>query len=195
MRFEVDLSKKLILIVDDNFENRKFLGLLLLKDGYDVGVAENGQRAFEFIENEMPDLILLDVIMPEIDGFAVCEKIKLNTNFKHIPIIFLTAKASDEDILKGFEVGGSDYIFKPFNPNELLARVKTHVEINVLKGIIPVCSNCKKIRNDEGYWRNIEEYLSEHTDSMISHGMCLDCAEKYYGKEKWFHKLFEENKT
>jgi DNA-binding response OmpR family regulator len=81
------------------------------------------------------DLVLLDVMMPEMDGYAVCERLKVNLGTKHIPVIFLTAKTKVEDIVQGFEVGGVDYVTKPFNKVELLARVKTHIELKTLRGI------------------------------------------------------------
>ncbi len=112
------INKKLILIVDDNPENRKVIGTLLINNGYDVGAASDGQKGLDFIKSEQPDLILLDIMMPGIDGFEVCEKLKSNMETKDIPVIFLTAKTSTADIVKGFRVGGIDYISKPFNSEE-----------------------------------------------------------------------------
>jgi signal transduction histidine kinase/HPt (histidine-containing phosphotransfer) domain-containing protein len=121
-------EKMLILIVDDNPENRKVLGSFLTQNGYEVGVSSSGYKALEFIENKLPDLILLDIMMPEIDGFEVCVKLKSDSLAKHIPVIFLTAKTDIRDIVRGFKVGGADYVTKPFNNAELLARVNTHIE-------------------------------------------------------------------
>jgi DNA-binding response OmpR family regulator len=183
------MKKNKILIVDDNAENRKVLGSLLYKNGYDVGVAINGKKALEFVATIEPDLILLDVMMPEMDGFEVCKKLKENEFTRFIPVIFLTARTSTEDIVKGFDVGGVDYISKPFNAQELLARVRTHIEMKILRGILPVCSSCKSIRDDQGYWNSLEEYMSTHTESLLSHGLCHTCAEKLYGENDWFDKI------
>jgi len=179
-------KKKMVLIVDDNPENRKILGSLLVQNGYEVGVSTDGFKALEFVEKIEPDLILLDVMMPGMSGYEVCEKLKSDVRKKHIPIIFLTAKAETEDIVKGFEVGGVDYVTKPFNSAELLARVKTHIEIKTLRGLLPIYSSCKKIRNDEGFWESLEAYMNEHTDSQLSHSICPDCMKKLYGDQKWF---------
>ncbi|MEA3383282.1 MAG: hybrid sensor histidine kinase/response regulator [Campylobacterota bacterium] len=118
-------SQSTILIVDDTQTNIDILVELL--DGYDLIVATNGQLALDMLEDEKVDLILLDIMMPIMDGFETCEKIKTNNSLKDIPIIFLTAKTDDESIQKGFELGGVDYISKPFRPFELIARVKTHL--------------------------------------------------------------------
>ena len=184
----MEKKKKLILIVDDNPENRKVLGSLLTKNGYEVGSANDGFKALKFVENVQPDLILLDVMMPGMEGFEVCRKLKEDYRFQHIPVIFITARTSTEDIVKGFELGGVDYISKPFNSAELLARVNTHIEIKVLRGFLPICSRCKKIRDDDGYWHSVEEYISEHSEIQFSHGLCKSCADELYGNESWYNK-------
>lgn len=181
-------NTKMILIVDDNAENRKLLGSLLVKAGYEVGVAKDGNSALEFLKNERPNLILLDVMMPGMDGFEVCSIIKSESRTRYIPIIFITAKTSTEDIVKGFKIGGVDYITKPFKQEELLARVNTHVELNFLRGMLPICSSCKSIRDDEGYWHSIEEYLQSNSSVEFSHSLCDACVEKLYGDEPWFIK-------
>lgn len=122
-------EKSLILIVDDNPANRKMLEILLKKDGYDTSSLEDGKEIIEKVNHLKPDLILLDVMMPGLNGFQVCAELKNSITTQEIPIIFLTAKAESEDLVKGFEVGGSDYVAKPFKPVELLARVRTHLEL------------------------------------------------------------------
>ena len=170
----------LILVVDDNTQNIQFLGNLLMAQEYEIGVAHNGVMALKFIEERLPDLILLDVMMPEMDGIEFCEILKKNTKYSHIPVIFLTAKTEIEDIVRGFEVGGVDYVTKPFIAEELLARVKTHLEIRYLKSFLPICAHCKNIRDDDGHWTSIEEYFSEHSNTRFSHGICEDCVELLY---------------
>lgn len=116
-----------ILIVDDNEINIDIL-LELLSD-YDLIAALNGKQALEIIKEDKVDLILLDIMMPSLDGFEVCKIIKSNPSYSTIPIIFLTAKNNSDDIKKGFECGAIDYITKPFNPSELNMRIKTHMEL------------------------------------------------------------------
>ena len=179
----------LILIVDDNQENIQFLGSLLMSKGYEVGVAHNGVDALTFCEKKLPELILLDVVMPEMDGYQFCEALKKKSRFSHIPVIFLTAKTETRDIVKGFNVGGVDYVAKPFIPEELLARVKTHVEMRHLRHLIPICSVCKKVRDVNGYWESLEAYVEKYSDSSFSHGMCSDCGDKLYGDEPWYIEM------
>lgn len=125
-----------ILIVDDNSSNLKILGSILDKENYNVAVAKDGESALKIAEKTQPDLILLDIMMPEIDGFEVCEKLKNNELTKNIPVIFLTAKTETEDIIEGFKKGGVDYIVKPFKKDELLVRINTHLELRRSKEII-----------------------------------------------------------
>lgn len=179
-------KKQLILIVDDNPENRKVLLSFLINKGYEVGSSRDGYKAIEFVKNEKPDLILLDIMMPGMDGFEVCEKLKSNPETKHIPVIFLTSKTCTEDIVRGFKSGAVDYVSKPFNSEELIARVEAHIEIKMLRGLLPICSSCKSIRDDKGYWQSIEAYIEDHSDALFSHGLCDKCMEKLYGDQDWY---------
>jgi two-component system sensor histidine kinase/response regulator len=123
------LFEKTILIVDDTPENIDVLNGLLLK--YKRKIAINGERALKIAFSDTPpDLILLDIMMPGMDGFEVCRQLRKNSKTADIPVIFLTAKASREDVIKGFESGGQDYITKPFDHHELLQRVNTHLELH-----------------------------------------------------------------
>lgn len=126
-------EKSKILIVDDISENLEVLSTILEDEEYEISFAMSGKQALEVISYEMPDLILLDISMPEMSGFEVCQALKTDKSTKHIPIIFLTANANTESIVKGFEIGGQDYITKPFNHSELIIRVKTHLEIKKAK--------------------------------------------------------------
>ncbi|GAB4280278.1 MAG: hypothetical protein Kow0029_24740 [Candidatus Rifleibacteriota bacterium] len=126
----------LVLIVDDNSNNLQVAGEILSRENYDIALAQSGPDAIEFIEKRKPDLILLDIMMPEMDGFKVCKFLKENIETKFIPIIFLTARAQIEDIIKGFELGGADYLTKPFNDKELVARVKTQLELVKLQEML-----------------------------------------------------------
>jgi DNA-binding response OmpR family regulator len=214
MRSQKEMQNK-ILVVDDVIKNIELLGSVLGRAGYAVSYAMDGAKALEMAFSERFDLILLDVMMPGMDGFEVCRGLKRNPDTEGIPVLFLTAKSEQSDIVRGLEEGAVDYLTKPFNPAELLARVKTHMalqrakadlertkaelernnqdlerlleenqmalsEIKILRGILPICSSCKKIRDDEGYWTQIESYIQAHSYAEFSHGLCMDCAKKLY---------------
>ncbi len=119
-----------LLLVDDTEENIDILIALL--DGYDVLVALDGESALEMLAEEQVDLILLDILMPGIDGYETCRRLKSNANTKHIPVIFSTAKTDEESIALGYDAGGIDYVTKPFKPKELQARVKTQLSLKRL---------------------------------------------------------------
>ncbi len=125
------VTQATILIVDDNPNNVQLLNAVMSMRGFDVMVAKNGLQALEIVKNELPDLILLDIMMPVMDGFEACRKLKECPETKNIPIIFLTAKSHIDDIMKGFELGGVDYITKPFSSNELVARVEIHLKLKL----------------------------------------------------------------
>lgn len=116
-------KKPLILIVDDNSVSIRMLVHVLKKKEYDISIARNGCQALDILEDIHPDLILLDIMMPDLDGFKVCRTLKDNPRTREIPIIFLTAKEETEDLIQAFELGAVDYVTKPFNGLELLARV------------------------------------------------------------------------
>ncbi len=122
-------KKDLIQIVDDVPENLQVLGKVLARNGYRVAVSTNGQQALDALDDILPDLILLDVMMPGMDGIEVCRRIKQNKKTQHIPVLFISAQSESRQKVKGFEAGASDYIGKPFDTVEVLARVKTHLEL------------------------------------------------------------------
>lgn len=128
-------KKNTILVVDDQPQNIRLIGTLL-REHYNLLIADNGPKAIETALGKMPDLILLDIMMPEMSGFEVCEALKNDKRTREIPIIFLTAKTETEDILKAFEIGGVDYVTKPFNALEVMARIKTHLELKNSKDTI-----------------------------------------------------------
>jgi class 3 adenylate cyclase len=121
-----------ILVIEDEPANIQTLSTLLKERGYQINIATNGRQALEVLERIRPDLILLDIMMPEIDGFETCRRIKVSAAWREIPIIFLTAKTDTADIVRGFELGAVDYVAKPFNAHELLARVNTHLTLDYL---------------------------------------------------------------
>jgi PleD family two-component response regulator len=188
-----------ILVVDDTLDNLRFLKLMLEKRGYFVRAASEGSLALQSVSARVPDLILLDVKMPEMDGYEVCRHLKFDDRSREVPVIFISALDGTIDKVKGFKSGGVDYITKPFEPEEVFARVETHLalrdlqkkledkntelqkamdEIKILQGIISICSYCKKIRNDDGYWEQMEQYIRDHSEAEFSHGICQECAKK-----------------
>ena len=187
-------GKPRVLIVDDAPQNLHML-MELLKDDYELSPAKDGKTALaKALGDPAPDLILLDIIMPGMDGYEVCRRLKENESARSIPVIFLTAVSEAMDAAKAFAVGGVDYVTKPFNPVTVKARVKTHIrlsraindlsqalkQIKTLSGLLPICANCKKIRDDKGYWKEVEVYIASRTDASFSHGICPECAKKLY---------------
>ena len=133
---EIYGRQPLILIVDDTVKNLQVLGTILKAENYKIAIATNGNQAISIANDTNPDLILLDVMMPGLDGFETCKKLKSLSGTKDVPVIFLTAKVETEDIIEGFKAGAVDYITKPFNSYELKARVKTHVELKISKDLL-----------------------------------------------------------
>ncbi|MCA1949317.1 MAG: response regulator [Treponema sp.] len=200
----MDAQKPLIVIVDDIQENVRILHHAIKDEPYSFAIAYSGKELLQILEQHQVTLILLDVMLPDIDGFTLAQQIRSEPRFKEIPIIFVTARSEQEDRLRGFEAGGVDYVSKPFDSREILQRVRTHVNlrraleeqrrlnkelqaaldrVKTLEGIIPICSKCKKVRDDEGYWTQVERYVTEHTKAMFSHSLCPDCATQYFPQD------------
>lgn len=196
-----------ILIVDDEPTNIKVLEGYL-KEDYDIQTSSNGFDAISLIKEQMPDLILLDVIMPDINGFDVARAIKSDVMFSAIPIIFLTALDSSEAEEEGLEAGGIDFLSKPVHLNLLKLRINNHLSlkrqtdlileqrnllvrqkeeleasiarIKRLEGLLPICMHCKSIRIDDDSWQRLEEYILEHSNASFTHGICPTCIAEHY---------------
>lgn len=123
------MNNQVVLIVDDTPANIQVLGQILSGEGYKIIIASNGLQALKSVEHHIPDLVLLDINMPEMDGFETCRQLKKMDVFHNIPILFLTARTDAEDIVSAFKIGGADYITKPFNPSELIARIHFHLAL------------------------------------------------------------------
>lgn len=136
MNMEINPSEYKILIVDDVMSNVLLLKVLLTNEKFAIATANNGQQALEQVDKEHPDLVLLDVMMPDLSGFEVAQRLKANPDTADIPIIFLTALNSTTDIVKGFQVGANDFISKPFNKEELIIRVTHQISLVAAKRII-----------------------------------------------------------
>jgi DNA-binding response OmpR family regulator len=169
----------------------------LIKTGHDVVVTYDGNAAWEALRSEnAPSLAILDIMMPGIDGLELCRRVRRLPSSLPPYLILLTALGSKEAVVKGIEAGANDYLSKPFDRDELRARVGVGVrmlelqqklaervseleqalsKVKQLQGMLPICSYCKKIRNDQNYWQRVEGYISDHTDVEFSHGICPDC--------------------
>jgi PleD family two-component response regulator len=193
-------NRQTILIVDDTALNVQVLNETLHAD-YRVLFATNGIEALKVAAEAKPDLILLDIMMPEMDGYEVCRRLKGDAALQDIPVIFVTALIEERQERQGLGLGAVDYITKPFNPGIVSLRVRNQMElksqrdrltklvselqdalakVKLLSGFIPICASCKKIRDDEGFWTQIEQYIAEHSEAHFSHGICPDCARKLY---------------
>jgi len=155
-----------ILVVDDTPANIQALAAILKDKGYQISVATNGKQALDVLARVQPDLILLDVMMPEMDGFETCRRLKAAEQWRQIPVIFLTAKTDTADIVKGFELGAVDYVAKPFNAHELLARVNTHLTIDELRRSL-ADKNVELARAHELVRRAFGRYVSEEVAASI----------------------------
>src|SRR5512139_725355 len=155
-----------ILVVDDTPANLQALAGILKEKGYQISVATNGRQALDVLAHIRPDLILLDVMMPEMDGFETCRRLKEDEQLRNIPVIFLTAKSEVADIVQGFELGAVDYVAKPFNAHELLARVNTHLTIDYLHRSL-AAKNAELARAHELVRRAFGRYVSEEVAASI----------------------------
>jgi len=178
-----------ILIVDDHPENIKILTKILTKKKYDVHTAQGGREALRYLQDNKPDLILLDIMMPDMDGYQVCTEIKSTPHTKDIPIIFLTALASTASIVKGLETGGSDFITKPFHVNEVIARVGAQIDfknlhdmLNRQKSSITVCPQCSSIKLFQEIWLSFEKMYSTFGPSILTYTICPQCMDRKYGR-------------
>ncbi|MBT3250221.1 MAG: hybrid sensor histidine kinase/response regulator, partial [Candidatus Marinimicrobia bacterium] len=148
-------EETLILVVDDIPDNVQLIGQILAGEKYRIAVATNGKQAISIAEKSKPDLVLLDIMMPDMDGYEVCRFMKSKLDMSNIPIIFLTAKTESTDKIKGFEIGAADYITKPFDAMEVLARVKTHLGLKLA------------IDRVNEYNLDLERMLQERTKELI----------------------------
>ncbi len=182
-----------ILAVDDEPVVLQVLANHLLPKGYRLLQVPSGIEALATLEKETIDLVLLDVMMPQMSGYEVCRRIREQHQLEELPVLFLTAKTRGSDRAAGFREGANDYLSKPIAKDELLARVSTHLklarihrgrvdEVKVLRGLLPICCVCKKIRDDKGYWNHLESYLDRHSEAQFSHGLCPVCLEDTYAE-------------
>ena len=191
-----------ILIVDDDPDLLFASARIIKSAGYEVLTASTADQCMEIVKINRPDLILLDVILPDVDGWALCSQIKTEPALENIFVVLISGtKIDSAEQADGLDIGADGYIARPITNRELLARVnamvrilraererdrlivqlkETLAKVKKLSGLLPICAGCKKIRDDKGYWKQIESYLSEHSDAIMSHSICPECAKKYY---------------
>ncbi len=189
-----------VLIADDNFAFRQAMQLALSEWGYEVVEAADGLEAWQLLRQEDgPRLALLDWVMPGMDGLQICREVRAAGPREAPYLILLTARQAQEDVIAGLEGGADEYLTKPIDPLELRARVRAGsrivqlqrslagrvreleealAKVHHLQGLLPICSWCKKIRDDHNYWQQVDEYISAHADVQFTHGICPDCVEK-----------------
>ena len=209
-----------ILVTDDDPDVLLLSTTLLREEGYEVFEATTGKEGLEAARAHHPDMILLDVMLPDMTGVEVCRQIKTDEELRRIFVILVSGvRVSSEYQADGLNVGADGYIIKDITNREFLARISSMVrikrvedalrekereqrkliselqealaEIKTLKGLIPICASCKKIRDDEGYWNQLEAYISKHTDAVFTHGFCPECAKKW--KAEIGHHTEKEN--
>lgn len=188
-----------ILIAEDDAVSRRILETTLVNWGYDVIATRNGKEAWDALSREdAPSLAILDIMMPEMDGLEVCRRVRQRPCPVPPYLILLTAVSGKEDVVKGIEAGANDYLGKPFHREELRVRVGVGVQmlaiqrtltqrvqeleealaqVKQLQGMLPICSYCKQVRDDQNYWHKVESYISMHAGVKFSHGICPDCYE------------------
>jgi len=186
-----------VLVAEDDRVSRTFLEATLRKWGYDVVAVPDGDQAWQALEAEnAPELLILDWMMPGLDGLQVCRNLRQKFPTRPAYVILLTARTGRADIVEGLAAGADDYVTKPFDRDELRARAqvgcrviglekalaarveeleKALARVKHLQGLLPICSYCKRIRNDRNYWQQVESYLSEHSEAQFSHGICPAC--------------------
>jgi DNA-binding response OmpR family regulator len=188
------------LVADDDRITTVILSSALQQQGFDVTVVHDGIAAWDCIAGESaPALAIIDWMMPGLDGPEVCRRVRHEASRAHLYLMLLTTRTATTDVIAGLDAGADDYLTKPFNADELRARVrvgcrvlalrrrlaeqvaelqKTMANVKQLRGLLPICSYCKRIRSDSDYWEQVESYISVHTDAQFSHGICPCCYKR-----------------
>lgn len=193
-----------VLIAEDDPISLRLTSKILKSWGYRVTESTDGQAAWEQLETDPAPIVILDWRMPGLDGLSLCRRMRESEVHKSTYILLLTGMEGKANLIQGLEAGADDYLEKPVDPAQLKARLNVGVRIvglqqsllqrlseleealvNVkeLRGLLPICSYCKNIRNDENYWQKLESYLSEHTHVRLSHGICPSCYQDVVQRE------------
>ena len=184
------------LIAADDCIATTILSRALAEWQFDVSLAHDGESAWGVIQTQAPQLAIVDWMMPALDGPGLCRRIRQDATTAHMYLILLTSRDSRADVVAGLDSGADDYLVKPFDREELRARLQVGVRVLTLQerladrvaeleaavstvkrlqGLIPICSYCKRIRSDSNDWEQLESYISEHSDAQFSHGICPPC--------------------
>ena len=191
-----------ILIAEDDSTLRTILTTMLESFNHDVVVTINGTEAWNTMQRpDAPSMAILDWNMPGMHGVEVCRRIRALKSPEPPYLILLTVRKEKEHIVAGLDAGANDYIIKPYDHDELRARLdvgwrilelqsalagkvkelqKALDDVKSLRGILPICASCKKIRDDKGYWQQVEQYVAAHSEAQFSHGVCPECLQKFY---------------
>jgi CheY-like chemotaxis protein len=194
-----------VLVVDDEPVIRRLIQTSLKGWGYEVVAASTGEEALAILESDAaPSLAILDWTMPGMDGLELCRRVRGLPKPIKPYLIFVTARARTQDIVTGLTAGADDYIVKPFQREELHARVRVGerllelqatladrvkeledalARVKLLHGLLPICSYCKKVRDDQNYWQQVESYIEGHSEAQFTHGICPECRLKYVEPE------------
>lgn len=198
---QINRSMIRTLVADDDVTSRVILAGLVLKQGLEPVLVEDGLSAWKIMQQvNPPRIVILDWNMPGLDGLEVCRRIRDCPTFCEDPpyIVILTAREAKADIVRGLKAGANDYISKPYDREELSARLGVGLRmvtlqsrltermadlsralehVQALQGILPICSYCKKIRDDKAYWHQVENYFTAHSDARFTHSVCPGCYE------------------
>lgn len=191
-----------ILVADDDATSLSVVVAVVGKFGHEVVSATDGSEAWRVLEQpDSPRLAILDWMMPSMSGIEICRRLRDTETDLPPYVILLTALGDEEHAAIGLDSGANDYIVKPFRHTELRARIaaaervlstqerllaqsealrEALAQVRTLRGFIPICAHCRRVRDDSNFWRQIEEYVSAHTDALFSHGLCPDCMAKHY---------------
>ena len=201
-----------ILLAEDDEVSARLMRMRLTQWGYEVQCVSDGIQACEALrEIAAPQLALIDWMMPEMDGIEVCRQVRVSLVDSAPYLILLTARGAQEDIVRGMEGGADDYIVKPFHPQELKVRLAAGVrmielqntlkdrvaelqeaisKVKLLQGLLPICSYCKRVRDDQDYWHKLETFISNNSEAEFSHGICPPCYEHHIQSE--LNKLYPQ---
>ncbi|HEX6062783.1 MAG TPA: response regulator [Longimicrobiales bacterium] len=189
-----------VLLADDDKLTLNVLNDTLTRAGYDVVTASDGEQAWKKLHESNAQVAILDWIMPGMEGVEICRRAAQDPKLANHYFVLLTGKSSTQDLVAGLQSGASDYLRKPFEEAELLARVEVGVrfvelqrklaerveeletalkQVRRLEGLLPICSYCKRIRNEQDYWERVDAYISQHTNVRFSHNICPECYQKH----------------
>jgi phosphoserine phosphatase RsbU/P len=175
-----------ILIADDDPTARNFLRAALRNLDHECLLAGNGREAWEAYQANQPTLVLADWVMPELSGLDLCRMIRAENRPRYTYVILVTALTGKGSYLEGMDAGADDFVTKPFDVDQMAARLRVaqrilglQTELKQLEGLLPICTYCRKIRDEGDSWAHLEDYVAKRTDVTLSHGICPDC---YHGR-------------